>query len=97
VGHVNGEANRFPTLCVAMPVSDDVADQVGTIHTLSELNLNVIAALAPHTVQVGIDWCIHLSFYELAFLDQGRDLWAFNDDVEDAAKAATIAPAGSRG
>ena len=74
-------------------MGDDVADQLGPIHALGELRLDVVAGLRADALQVGIDRRIDARLDQVALLDQLGDLRTFDDGLEDAAEPAPVAAA----
>ena len=55
VRDVDGEGDGLPALAVLVPVRDDVADQLGAIHAVGELGLDVVAVTGVHAAEIGID------------------------------------------
>jgi hypothetical protein len=55
VRNIDRKTNRFPPFTVFMPMADDVADQVATIHTLGELRLDIVTDTNLNACQVGVD------------------------------------------
>ena len=87
----NATVRRRSTKLV--PVANDVADQLGAIHPVGELVLDVVAEPGMHAFQVGLDRRIDPRRHQPTALDQVGHLRAFDDGFKDAAEPATIAPA----
>ena len=90
---VHGEADRLPAFAVLVPMGDDVADEVRTVHPIGELAFDIVADAGLDAFQVGIDRRKHARADQMLLLDQLGDLGAFDDDVEDAAEPATVTAA----
>ncbi len=69
VRNIDGEANRFPTLAVLVPGAYDVADEVGAVHALGELQLDVITDTGFDTAQVRIDRCEYAHLHQMLLLN----------------------------
>src|SRR6185312_10489041 len=81
----------FAALAIAMPMRNDVADQVAAVHALSKLQLDIVAGADFDALQIRVDRRIVARLDQVLLRDQLGDLWTFNDGVEDAAEPATIA------
>ena len=91
--HVDGKADGLPALAIAMPMADNVADQIAAVHTLCELRLDIVAGPDFDASQVRIGRRIVPRLDQVLLRDQLGDLGTFNDGVEDAAKPAAVATA----
>src|SRR5262249_20840408 len=89
-----GKSHGAPALAIFVPMSDDVADQLGAIHALGKLSLNVITGLRLDAAQIGINRGVNPRLDQIALLDQRCDLRALDHGGEDPAKAAAIAATG---
>jgi hypothetical protein len=90
---VDGEANRLPLLAELVPVADDVADEIVAVHPFGELGLDIVADAGLDALQVRFDRSEHTGPDQIFLRDQFGDLRTFDDDVEDAAQAATVTAA----
>ena len=97
VRDVDRERDGLPALAELVPVGDDVADQLGNVHAVGELDLDVVAGYRAHAGQVGIDRGIDAGLDQVALRDQLADLRALDHGREDPAQAAPVAPAGRGG
>ena len=90
---VDGEANRFAAFAMLVPMRDDIADQVLAVHALGELRLDIIADAGLDATKVRVGRRIDARLDQIFLLDELRDLRAFHDRVEDAAKPSAVAAA----
>src|SRR5690348_2843082 len=93
---VDGKADSLATLAIAMPMADNVADQIATVHARGKLRLNIVPCADFDAFQIGIDGSVVPRLDQVLLLDQLGDLRTFNDGVEDAAKPAAVATAWRR-
>src|SRR3984893_13883188 len=91
--NIDREANRLPLLAELVPVADDVADEIVAVHPFGELGLDIIADAGFDALQVRVDRSEYACPDQIPLRDQFGDLRTFDDDVEDAAQAATVTAA----
>jgi hypothetical protein len=90
--HVDSEGHRLPALAVLVPVGDNVADELGTIHPLGELGFDVVATLDADAEQVRLRRREASDRHQVFLGDQFRDLRTLDHGLEYAAEAAPVAP-----
>src|SRR5215470_7461213 len=79
--------------CEAMPMGDDVADELRLVHALGKLRLDVIASFNAYTVQVRLRRSIDAASHEVAAPDQLSDIGALDQRLEHVPEPAPIASA----
>ena len=82
VRDVDRERDGLPALAELVPMGNDVADQLGNVHAVGELALDVVAGLRLHPAQVGIDRGIDAGLDQIALRDQLADLRALDQVVK---------------
>ena len=87
------KTDGFPPLPKFQPVADDVADQLGAVHTVSEFIFGVIAVADTNAAQIRVDRRVDAGGDQKAPLDKLADLWTLDHGLEDAAEAAAVATA----
>ena len=94
MGDVAGESDGLPALAEFVPVGDDVADELGVVHALGELALDVVTAPNPHAKQVWSDRRIDARLDQVAQRNECGICGASIIAGEDAAEAAAVTATG---
>ena len=79
VCNVDTEHQSLPTLAMFVPVGNDVADQIITVHPIGELVDDIIALPGLDAFQIGIGRGVVDRRHQVLLLDQLGDLRAFDD------------------
>ena len=92
VCNVDTEHQSLPTLAIFVPVGNDVADQIITVHPIGKLVDDIIALPGLDAFQIRIGRGVVDRRHQILLLYQLRYLWTFDDFAKVIAQPAPIRP-----
>jgi hypothetical protein len=90
MGYIDTKHERFATLPQLVPVGNNIADEIVSVHTIGELIDYIVAPSCIYALQVRVSGRVVYDPDQMLLFDQLWNLRTFNDLIEIVAQAATV-------